>query len=161
MEQYEFLKEKAFEKLNTADHLLFTTYPVVRDPKLLMSVLENINTGLNYAVACVLHHQRSLNKIPYFEETNKSRLEMFKNAVAPNLGLNPSYVKLISDVRATVLANKKSPVTFVKNDKLVICSPKYDIKALDANIVKRQLFEAKLFLSNLSVIVRKNEGVVV
>jgi hypothetical protein len=159
MEQFQFLRDKAFEKVKVADHMLFVTYPMMKDPKLLLAVLENVNTSLEYAVAAILHYQLLFKQIPAFKETPQSRLEMFRNEVVPRLRMSQNYVKLIRDVRKLLAAQKKSPVSFVKNDKYVICSPKYDIKAIDVNLVKRYVFEAKLFVSNVNVIVSKNERI--
>jgi hypothetical protein len=41
MEEFQVLRDKAVEKIKIADHMLFMTYPLVKDPKLLMSILEN------------------------------------------------------------------------------------------------------------------------
>lgn len=159
MEQFQFLRDKAVEKVRVADHMLFMTYPVVKDPKLLLAVVENVFAGLDFGVAAVLHHQKLFKQIPPFQETFTSRFEMFRRTVIPQLGLSPNYVKLISDVRILISAHKKSPISFVKNDKYVICSPKYDIKAIDVGLVKRYIFEAKIFVDHVSKIVSKNERI--
>jgi hypothetical protein len=159
MEQFQFLRDKAFEKVKVADHMLFMTYPVVNDPRLLIAVLENVSASLDYGVASLLHHQLLFKQIPPFKESYQSRFEMFRNLVVPKLNLSGNYVKLISDVRQLLSAHKKSPVSFVKKDKFVILSPKYDVKALDVNLMKRYVFEAKLFVSNVNAIVSKNERI--
>ena len=161
MEQFQFLREKAFEKLKVADHMLFTTYPLMKDPKLLLAVVENVNACLEYTIAALLHYELAHKRVPSFQETSQSRLELFESNVAPRLRLNNNYGKLIREVKSLLSAHKKSPVAFAKKDKYVILSPKYDVTAVDVNIVKRHVFEAKLFLSNISVIVNKHERVVV
>ena len=161
MEQFQFLKDKAFEKVRLADHMVFTTYPVVRDPKLLIAVLENVQASLDYGMAAVLHYQRAAGQVPAFQETFSSRFDLFRKASVPQLRLSPNYVKLISDVRVLLSAHKKSPVSFVKKDKYVICSPKYEIKSIDVNLVKRYVFEAKLFVSNVNAVVSKHERIII
>ena len=159
MEQFQFLRDKAFEKIKVADHMLFMTYPVVKDPKLLLGILENVYASLDYGMGAVLHHQKLFKQIPPFQESFQSRFDVFRHQVVPQLKLSHNYVKLISDVRLLLAAQKKSPITFVKKDKYVILSPKYDVKAIDVNLMKRYVFEAKLFVSNVNVIVSKNERI--
>ena len=159
MEQFQFLRDKANEKIKVADHMLFMTYPLLKDPKLLLSVVENVHCALDYAVASLLHHEKLFKRIPAFQETWQSRFDMFKNTVVPQQKINQSYVKLISDVKILLTAHKKSPVSFAKNDKFVILSPKYDIKQLDVNMVKKYVFEAKIFVQQINVIVSKNERI--
>lgn len=161
VEQFQFLRDKAFEKVKVADHMLFTTYPMIKDPKLLLSVLENVFASLDYGMAALLHHQKLFKQIPPFQENFSSRFDMFRRSVVPQLKLSQNYVKLISDVRLLLAAQKKSPVTFVRKDKYVILSPKYDVKAIDVNLVKRYVFEAKLFVSNVNAVVSKNERIFV
>jgi hypothetical protein len=159
MEQFQFLRDRAFEKVKIADHMLFMTYPVVKDPKLLVAILENVSAGLDYGVASLLHHQLLFKQIPPFKESFQSRFDMFKSQVVPKLNLSQNYVKLISDVRQLLSAHKRSPVSFAKQDKFVILSPKYDVKSLDVNLMKRYVFETKLFVSNVNAIVSKNERI--
>lgn len=157
MEQHLFLRDKAVEKINVADHMLFMTYPVVKDPKLLLAVVENVFASLDYGVGAILHHQRRNHKIPNFQETFSSRFALFQRSAVPMLSLSPNYVKLISDVRTLLSAHRKSPITFVKKDKFIICSPKYEIRSLDVGLVKKYIFETKIFVSQMNKIVSKDE----
>jgi hypothetical protein len=161
MEQFQFLRHKAVEKLQLADHMLFTTYPLMKDPKLLLAILENVNIALEYTVAAALHYERFHKRLPAFQETSEARHEMFVKSLVPRLNLSQNYVKLISDVKNLLSAHKKSPVAFSKKDKYVILSHKYEVSSVDVGLVKKYVFEAKLFLSNITVIVTKHERSVV
>jgi hypothetical protein len=161
MEEFQVLRDKALQKIKIADHMLFMTYPVVRDPKLLLAIIENIFVSLDSGVAAVLHYERLFKRIPPFNDTYPSRLEMFKSRIIPRYKLNPGYVNLIMDVKSILSEHKNSPVSFIRKDKFVICSPTYSIKAIDINLVKKYIFETKVFVNNVNKIVSENERIFV
>ncbi|MFH0870009.1 MAG: hypothetical protein V1866_03045 [archaeon] len=161
MEQFQFLRDKAVEKIQVADHMLFMTYPMIKDPKILLAVIENVYASLDFGVGAILHHEKLFKRAPPFQESFQSRLEVFRRLVVPNYNLNPGYVRLITDVRTVLSEHRKSPVSFVKNDKFVILSPSYKVKTIDVNLAKKYVFETKLFVKNIDAIVRKNERIFV
>lgn len=159
MEQFQILRDKAVQKIRVADHMLFMTYPLVKDPKLLLSIIENIFASLDYGVSSLLHHEKLFKRIPPFHDTFPSRFEIFKDKMIPKYELSPKYVKLIKDVGSIISEHKKSPVEFARKDKFVICSPCYSLKTIDTNLVKKYIFETKVFVDNVNKIVSKHEGI--
>lgn len=159
MEEFQLLRDKALQKIKVADHMLFMTYPLVKDPKLLLAIIENIYASLDSGMAALLHYERLFKRIPPFNDTFASRFEIFKNKMVEKHNLNPRYVKLIQEVKSLLSEHKKSPVEFAKKDKFIICSPTYNIKTIDIKLVKKYIFETKLFVDNINKIVSKNEGI--
>nr|MCK4929743.1 hypothetical protein [Nanoarchaeota archaeon] len=159
MEQFQILRDKALQKIKVADHMLFMTYPLVKDPRLLLSIIENIFASLDYGVSALLQHERLFKRIPAFHDTFPSRFDMFKNKMIPRYKINPTYAKLIIDVRGIISEHKKSPVEFARKDKFIICSPSYSLKTIDINLVKKYIFETKIFVDNINKIVSKHEGI--
>jgi len=159
MEQFQILRDKAVQKIRVADHMLFMTYPLVKDPKLLLSIIENVFASLDYGVSSLLHHEKLFKRIPPFHDTFPSRFEIFKDKMIPKYELSPKYVKLIKDVGSIISEHKKSPVEFARKDKFVICSPSYSLKTIDTNLVKKYIFETKVFVDNVNKIVSKHEGI--
>lgn len=159
MEEFQILRDKAMQKIRVADHMLFMTYPLVKDPKLLLSIIENISASLDYGISALLQHERLFKKIPPFHDTFPSRFEIFKDKMIPRHNLSPSHTKLIIDVRSIISQHKKSPVEFARKDKFVICSPTYSLKTIDINLVKKYIFETKIFVNNINKIVSQHEGI--
>ncbi|HJX05930.1 MAG TPA: hypothetical protein VJ461_04410 [Candidatus Nanoarchaeia archaeon] len=159
MEEFQILRDKALQKIKVADHMLFMTYPLVKDPRLLLSIIENVYASLDYGMSSLLHHERLFKRIPPFHDSFSSKLEIFKSRMIPTYGLNPRYPQLITDVKTILSEHKKSPVEFARKDKFVICSPTYSIKTVDINLVKKYIFETKVFVDNINKIVSKNEGI--
>ena len=159
MEQFQILRDKSMQKIRVADHMLFMTYPLVKDPKLLLSIIENVFASLDYGVSAILHHERLFKKIPPFHDSFPSRFEIFKDKMVPKYELSPKYPKLIKEVQNILSERKRSPVEFARKDKFVICSPSYSLKTIDSNLVKKYIFETKVFVNNVNKIVSKHEGI--
>jgi hypothetical protein len=159
MEEFQVLRDKALQKIKVADHMLFMTYPLVKDPKLLLAIIENIFASLDFGMSALLYHERLFKRIPPFHDSFSSRLEIFKSRMIPAYHLNPRYPQLITDVKSIISEHKKSPVEFARKDKFIICSSNYTIKTVDINLVKKYIFETKLFADNINKIVSKNEGI--
>ncbi|MCP3682530.1 MAG: hypothetical protein GY861_07545, partial [bacterium] len=45
MEKFQEAREKARKNINVADHMFCMTYPLVKDNRLLLAILENIFLG--------------------------------------------------------------------------------------------------------------------
>jgi hypothetical protein len=159
MEEFQILRDKAMQKIKVADHMLFMTYPLVKDPKLLLAIIENISASLDYGMSALLKHDRLFKRIPPYHDTFPSRFEIFRSKMIPRHDLSPNYVKLIKDVRTIISEHKKSPVEFARKDKFVICSHGYNLKTIDINLVKKYIFETKVFVKNVDKIVSKHEGI--
>ncbi|RLG27912.1 hypothetical protein DRN98_10280 [Methanosarcinales archaeon] len=159
MEEFQVLRDKALQKIKIADHMLFMTYPLVKDPKLLLAIIENIFASLDYGISALLQHERLFKRIPPYHDTFASRFEIFRSKMIPRYGLSTNYVKLIKEVKTILSEHKKSPVEFARKDKFVICSPTYSLKTIDISLVKKYVFETKVFIDNINRIVSKHEGI--
>ena len=56
MERFKELVEKANRSLNTADHLAYVTYPVINEPKLTITILNNIYQSLLHSIDALLYY---------------------------------------------------------------------------------------------------------
>jgi hypothetical protein len=159
MEEFQLARAKAQEKLKLADHMLTQTYPLVKDPKLLIAVMENLFLSLTNAMGSVLHYERTFKRIPSFVDNFESKFEIFRHKCALRYKLKKEYLTLISDIKEAVLAHRKSPVEFAREGHFVICSDNYKLKTLSVEQIRKYIEQTKTFLKETSAIVRKDEGI--
>ena len=148
MRSYEILRAQSEEKLKIADHLIGTTYPLVREPKLLVSVIENISQSLDLAMASLLDYEKSFIKIPSYSEDFESRLEVFRRKVATKYGIENDVLNFIVDLRRILDGHKKSSVEFTRKEKIVITDNNFNMETLAIEDVKKKLLKAKA-ISNM------------
>jgi len=149
MEKFEEARDKAIKNLKIADHMLTQTYPSVKDPKLLLAVMENLFLSLTNAMGAILHYEVIQKRINQFDENFESKYNIFKLKVAPGYKINKDYVKLVGDVKNIVIAHKKSPVEFARKDAFVICDDNYAMRALSANEMKAYVEKTKGFVQEM------------
>ncbi|MBN2421755.1 hypothetical protein JXB41_00890 [Candidatus Woesearchaeota archaeon] len=159
MERYEEAREKALKCISIADHMLTMTYPLLQDPRLLLASIENIFLGLSNAIGSLLYFDRLYKRIPPFHSNFESKFNMFKMKCVPRYDINREYLRFISNVKELVYENKKSPVTFSRKDKFVICADDYKLKTLSFNELKKNLEKAKLFIHEICLVIEKNERI--
>lgn len=159
MEEFQLARAKAQEKLKLADHMLTQTFPLVKDPKLLVAVMENLFLALTNAMGSVLYYERTFKRIPPFVDNFEKKFEIFKQNCIPKHKISREYITIISEVKEAVLAHRTSPVEFARDGNFVICSDTYKLKTLSVKQIGKYIEKTKTFLKETSAIVRENEGI--
>jgi len=159
MEEFQQLKEIAQKKISLADHMLTMTYPLVKDTKLLLVVLENIFLAMTNAMGSVLHYERLFKRVPPFTDNFENKFSLFKEKCVTRYNINPEYTKLLREVKDIIVQHRKSPVEFVRKDRFVICSDNYKIKTVSIDQIKEYISRAKSFIQQTNFIVSKNERI--
>lgn len=157
MEKFQELRDTAKKKLQLADHILTMTYPVVRDSKLLLAVIENLFLSLTNAMGSVLYYERTFKRVPPFQDNFSSKFNLFKE-YANKKEINQDYIHMIQNIKNIIIQHKKSPVEFARKDQFVICNGNYKMQTLSVNELKTYIEKAKTFLTHTSSIISKDEG---
>lgn len=157
MEKFQEYREAAKKKITIADHMLTQTYPLVNDAKLLLTVLENVFLALSYSMNSVLSYDKLFKKISVFPENFEAKFHFFKAKCVPRYNIDKEYLSMIREIKDIIVAHKKSPVEFVRNDRFVICSDDYRMKTVSVDQLKKYIAKSKVFIKEANNIVSKNE----
>ena len=158
MERFQEARDRAQTRLRIADHMLTQTYPLVRDTKLLLAVIENIFLGLTSTMAALLYYERTFKRVPPFVDNFENKFHIFKE-VCRRYNFPKQHILLIKNVKDLIVAHKKSPVEFARKDCFVICSEKYDMQTITTGKIKEYIVQSKELLRDVSQILVKNEGI--
>ncbi len=159
MEKFQELRDSAGKKLQIADYILTMTYPLIKDPKLLLSVAENLFLAYSYSISSLLHYERLFKRIPPFPDDFSSKLDLFMDRCLGKYGIDSGNLRIIKDLKEIIVAHKKSPVEFSRKDSFVICNGNYRLRTISPSILKDYVGKAKLFISKVSTIVSKDESI--
>jgi hypothetical protein len=158
MEKFEEYKEKANRCIYIADHMLYVTYPLVKDNKLLLAIMDNIFLSLTNSIAAVLYYDRLYKRIPPFQDTFESKFRMFRDRCIEKYKIDKSYILFIQDIKDIIVSHRKSPIEFARKDKFVICNDNYRMKTISIEEIKKYVAKAKVFIQEMNIIISKNEG---
>ncbi len=161
MEQFQEFKEKAKSYIKTADHLAFVTFPLLKDNRLIPSILDNLFLALSNGMNAVLYYDRLFKRVPPFKEDFDSKMQIFKEQSMHRYKLNPAYAALIQEVKEIIIKHKTSPVEFSRGDKFVICDDKYHTETINIQRLKEYISKTKIFIQDVCAILSENEGIFV
>ncbi len=149
MGDYTLYLEAARKYTKTADHLLTNTFPLVKDPKMLLTVLHNIFRAYSYAMMFMLYRDVEQGKIPPFAEDFQSMFDVFKARAERRYKINPEYIQIIEDINETLIKRKESPMEFSRHEMYVICSGQYETKTVTTKMLRDYISKAKLFIDEI------------
>jgi len=159
MEKFQELRDVSRKKIGLADHMLTQTYPLLKDPKLLLASVENLFLAYTNAIGSLLHYERLFKRIPPFQDTFESKFEVFQTECIPRYVIKQEYINTIKEIKEIVVQHRKSPMEFSRNDRFVICGADYQMKTIDYLQLKIMLSQAKEFVDLVNEIVSKNEEI--
>ena len=149
-ELYLDLINQANKAVRIADHLIYVTYPLVNDIKLMVTIIENLNKSLLMAVEALLQYEYLYKRISHMPKELNGQIEMFKSYCIPRYGIPRESLLLVGDVNRIVEHRKKSPIEFIRSEKFVMCTSDYKMRVLNMNKVKNFNSQAKVFISKIS-----------
>jgi hypothetical protein len=159
MEKFQELRIISNKKIHLAEHILTQTYPLLKDPKLLMSVIENIFLSYANSIGSLLYYEKRFNKINNFDDNFNSKYEIFKKNYIKVLNLKQEDINTINEIKDIIIKHKQSACEFTKEDKFIICSDKFNIKTINLNKIKEILLNAKKIIEKINNYTKKHEEI--
>ena len=133
--------------LKIADHMIYVTYPVMRENRLLIKILGQINNVLNNIVLSVLENEYAQKRIKSYAEP-KMNFQSFIES-SKRYSLSKSQIDSIQQVAAVMALHAQSPMEFVKNDSFVIMSDSMHTEEITYETVKSAFLVAKAVLDSV------------
>jgi hypothetical protein len=120
--------QKAEFHFEVAEHLFKVTFPLAKDPKLLLGVIDNLAKSGEYVINCVL-----TKKTDSFPPDFISKLVMFRRFVPK------AQAELFSKLHDLNNLHRTCPVEFRRGNTLVMCTNGYEMHTLSVPEIKQYL----------------------
>lgn len=156
MERFQVCREDAAKHLRIADHMLTITYPMVKDPKLLLTILDNLYRSVMSSVESLLQYERLFKRINVFGDSDEERLSIFKH-VAQKYRLDQKYIRTIFELKELIRAHRNSPMEFARKDKFVIYTKDHDLKTISQGTIKSYITTARQMAKEIASLTGKDE----
>lgn len=137
---------QAKRSLAIAEHLLTTSYPALQDPKILISVLTNIQAGINQAITEALQKAREQKDIPAYSDTYNGKLNAFRMHLAKQYNISKVDLMMITEIHETLLQAKQAPTTFRRKQEFIIADQDFNLTALTQEKAHTYLRRAKTLI---------------
>lgn len=133
--------------MQLAEHMLISTYPLVKDQRLLLGIAGDIFSALSSGIEAFM-----LNKKKAGGNDFDSLFESFRGCAK---GINDDEFNLVVSINNIVKQHKASPVEFARKEKYVICDENYNCSEISPQSMKNYLFRARLFIEKLDKMLRE------
>ncbi len=123
--------------LQSADHIIFVTIPVVKDPKLMLRAFESVYRGLTLNISTILKFEYLYKRITLSNDT-KINLETFFARCSKNYGLNEGECKLLKEIIFLGKKHKESGLEFSRSGKVIMVDD--ELGVFEIGIIKLKEF---------------------
>ncbi|MFQ5532039.1 MAG: hypothetical protein ACE5ES_05485 [Candidatus Nanoarchaeia archaeon] len=136
---------EAEKTLKTASHIIYVTFPLVKDKHLLLKTLTELKKTISKCINAILQYEYLYKRI-VLHQSPKANLKTFKEQCARRYNITLEELKQISELFDLVEKHKESPFEFVKKDKIVILSENLQPQTLTLEKIKVFLHVSKNIL---------------
>ena len=141
--------------LQAMDHLIYVTFPIVKDKKMLVKILEKTGEAAVLCINSILQYDYLFRRVRIFASKDEN-LRTFKEKCAPRYGLNPREVENLMKLLKIAEFHKKSPLEFTRENKIVILSENMGHEIITPEKVKEFVSAAKNLLSKAKFHMKTN-----
>ena len=151
MEKYQENLANAVKSLKIADHILYITYPVIKDKRLLLKSLDSIYDAMVDIINSFLQYDYIWKRIRLSPDP-KNNFEIFINQSSKNNNITREEVREILDFFSVIEEHRKSPMEFKRKEKIVIMNSDLHTTTIDPDRIKkylsltRRIFERARFM---------------
>ena len=152
---YLLLKQKAAQQYDVAFHLLTVTFPLAKDPKILIGLAQNIATAQESAMEALLGYERTLKLIPAYGSSFASKLSIFQQRTAKRHNFSPELTNSLVKLREVIEMHLRSPQEFPRGSRFIIADRSFrHLEPLSVADLKQHLQQTKTLLEHAERIIR-------
>jgi len=141
--------------INTVDHMIYVTYPLIKDKKLLIKIILELKNAIANCITIILQYEYLFKRISLYKDS-KTNFRTFQERCASRYELTSAETKSIVELFEIVKKHQQSSMEFVKNEKIIILSENLEQKTITIEKIKEFLELSKKLLKNIKItILRK------
>jgi len=155
MEAFQKFMNEANKSLHIADHLLYVTYPSIREVSLLIKISENIYIAMLLAIDALLSYDYAYKRISgFYPEGFSAKLDVFKAKSEQRYSIGRGYLITLLELRELIEHHRKSTIAFPRQDHYLMFSHNYSVmKGISYEKVQSYIQEAKPFIEKINRII--------
>jgi hypothetical protein len=145
----------AEKTIQTADHMIYVTFPLINDKRLLFKILQEMKNAVALCINSILQYEYLYKRIKLYKDS-RLNFKIFLERCVPRYGITKEEMSLILDLFDFVEKHKESPFEFVKDEKIVILSNGLRPKVMTVEKAKEFMMAAKSILKKTRVIIKRD-----
>ena len=134
--------QEAEKNLRTIDHIVYVTFPLIKDKRLLLKVIQDIKGVVTQCITSILQYEYLYKRISLHKDSREN-FKTFTEKCALKYNISKEEIRLFMELAEFVEKHKASPFEFVKEEKIVILSENSKPTTLTLEKTKEFLIMAK------------------
>lgn len=130
--------------LRNADHMIYITYPVLKENRLLAKVLEEVHGAVKKTINIIMGREYECKRIKLYSDY-KINMTVFEQRCAPRYYISPEEMTGIRQIMDLFESHKSSPMEFSRQNRFVIMSDNLKTDSITVPKLKAMLGTAKTF----------------
>lgn len=155
MEKYEESLNKATKEIKIADHILYVTYHIIKDKRLLIKALEQEYESLMNIINSILQYDYLWKRIQLYKDS-RLNFDTFINKCSKRYNISEEEIREIKEFLLLIELHKKSPMEFMRREKVIIMSDSLKTNYIDYEKLKKYLEMVKRIIKKASFAWNKN-----
>lgn len=147
--------DEALKALQIADHMTYITFPLVKEKRLMLKILSELNLAILSTINAILQYEYYYKRIQIYSDSREN-FNTFRK-IAGRYEITPEQLKKVIEIISLAEKHKRSPFEFVKNDKIVILSDRMQTDTISIDKIKSFLIEAKDILKKANLKIKFQE----
>ncbi len=159
MEKFKELRERAKQNIKVADHMITMSYPMFKDPKILVSAINSLMQAADNSITSMLEYEKLFKKIPAYHDSIDVKFNVFRQKIIPKYDLTRNHEKIIKTLLDLSCAHKDSSMEFPRKDKFVMCSDTYEMRTIKVTDLKSLIKDVKQLVEDAYQVTQKNDRI--
>lgn len=143
MEKHLESLQKAIHNMRISDHMLYVTYPVIKDKRLLLKALDQVSDSIILIINSILQYDYLNKRIELSKDNPRMNFETFRDKCSRRYNILPEEISNINELFYIVENHRKSPMEFTRKDKIIIMNEDLKTNIIDPEKLKKYLNLAK------------------
>lgn len=150
------LIQQAKREIELADHLIYVTYPLIKEAKFLLSIAEHVTRAAELALTSLLAYEREYKRIDPFVNNFAVMIDVFHPEVERRYNFGAEHLHLLKRLAEFKQHSSESVMRFRRKDKYILTTQQYNMQVLDLNKVKRMCEATKNFVEKVREVIRND-----
>ena len=149
MQDYNDQLTKARKELELADHIIYITYPIVKDKSLFLSAVTHLTNSAVSAIDLFLNREKDFKKILMLPPSTKLRAKFFAENYNCVYNSSTDFWRDLMDM-IEFTESKPEKVEFEKQERICVLNENYKILRFDMEKIKKNIVSVKDLISKIS-----------
>ena len=137
--------QKAQKAIQTMDHMVYVTFPLIKDKKILLKILKETKNAITNCINAILQYEYLYKRIELYKDA-KTNFRTFIKKCCPRYNITSEQGNAILKLFELAEKHEQSTVEFVREEKVVMLSENLKTEIITIEKTKEFLDLAKNIL---------------